>query len=366
MPVFWAIDASTRCLAADQVRLYACYVPFARQSFCALTTRAGPALGLECKDNQWLGGMELRQLRLFLRAAELKSISRAAMDLRIAQPALSRQIRSLEEELGVQLFVRDGRGVSLTEVGSILYEEVSAAMQRLDNACVTVREHQKIPSGVIRLGVLPNFGPSFTADLMLKFRQSFPRARLLLFEGFSYQIANWIQSKKIDLGFVYDATSYRNLSIEFVFREPGFLVGAPNGWTFGKSTPFSALANLGLITFAPPSNTKRRLLSAAAETATNLNFAYEMDSLAAIKRMVIQGHGVSIFSYATVWEEVAAGHLAATQLASPGIFYNLSLVSAFGAVLPAPARQTIEFLKQCVSAAAAENKWVGEFVSHAS
>jgi LysR family nitrogen assimilation transcriptional regulator len=306
--------------------------------------------------------MELRQLRFFIRTAELGSISRAAMELRFAQPALSRQMRSLEEALGVQLFVRDGRGVALTEVGSIFYDEIAGILRQLDNVCVAVREHQNTPSGEIRVGVFPNFGASFTADLMLLCKERFPNVRLVLFEGFSYQIAGWIQSKQIDLGFVYDVETYRHLTAEFVFREVGFLVGPPQGWPFGATVPFSELSRGQIITPAPPSNTRRRIQAAAAETGTDVNFSFELDSLVAIKRMVMLNQGWSVFTYASVWEEVEACQLVAAEVISPAITFDLALVSAYGAMLPAPARQVIELFKEAVSRAAGQKKWVGEFI----
>src|SRR5262249_13212855 len=154
----------------------------------------------------------------FLRTAELGSISRAALEGRIAQPALSRQMRCLEKALGAQLFTRDGRGVKLTKVGTQFYQKISAVLQELDNACATVRNRQDSPSGDIRLGVLPYLGGKFQADLLLLCEQKFPNIRLLLFEGFSHQIAAWLQSKQIDLGFLHDADSYRHLNSEFMFR----------------------------------------------------------------------------------------------------------------------------------------------------
>lgn len=309
--------------------------------------------------------MELRQLRFFLRAAELGSISRAALEARIAQPALSRQMRTLEEALGVQLFVRNGRGVTLTEVGKQFYDRVSGILQNLDNTCIGIRDQQKLPSGEVRLGVLPNFGGQFEADLILLCEKAFPNIKLLLFEGFSYQIAAWMQSKQIDLGFLYEVDSYRQLHAEFQFRENAFLAGSPDGWEFGDTVTLETLQNLRLITPAPPSLTRRSLISAAAQRGFELNFAYEIDSLVAIKHLLASKRGYGVFTRSTINEEIQSGRLAAAKIVDPEITFDLALASTYGAILPLAARRMIDFLKTVVADSLAEGRWSGRFITEA-
>jgi LysR family nitrogen assimilation transcriptional regulator len=310
--------------------------------------------------------MDLRQLRFFMRTAELGSISRTALEVRIAQPALSRQIRSLEEFLGVQLFARDGRGVALTKAGKEFYDAVADTLQRLDNACVAAREHQNVPSGELRLGVLPNFGAAFDADIILQCEELYPKIKLILFEGFSYEIAGWIQSRQVDLGFVYNTEVYPHLSSEFVFREEAYLVGPPGGALRASNVSFSDLQNLPLITPAPPSNTRRRLDAAAAVKGIELTYSYELDSLAGIKRLVMLGKGYAVFTRAAVWEDVEAGRVVVAKIVDPEITFDLALVSLYGAMLPVPARCIMEFLKDVVTRNATMRRWSGQFVSKAS
>ncbi|MGE3702713.1 MAG: LysR family transcriptional regulator [Hyphomicrobiaceae bacterium] len=306
--------------------------------------------------------IEIRHLKYFLRVAELGSISRAALELRLGQSALSRQIRALEESLGVALFVRDGRGVSLTDVGARFSLQVKELLQGLENACVAARAQQKTPSGEIRLGILPNFGGAFAAELIIQCEQQFPGIKLIMFEGFSYQIAAWIQNRQIDLGFLYEAETYRHVSSEFRFREAAYLVGMPKGWEFGATVPFAALEHLALITPALPSLTRRRLATVAADRSIDLSFTYEVDSLVAIKRLIALGRGYGVFTRAAIWEEVERGELAAARIVEPEIDFDLALVSPYGAVLPAPARHTIGFLRAVVAKGAKEERWSGHFV----
>lgn len=307
--------------------------------------------------------IEFRTLKHFLRTCELGSISKAAFELRIAQPALSRQMRQLEEELGTALFIRDGRGVILTDTGAKFRDEVIAILQRLENAYVEARNHGSVPSGEVRLGVLPNLGPYFTADLVLECRKEFPQVKLTLCEGFSYQLAGWIQNKEIDLGFIYDVDKYRNLHPEFVFREKVFLAGAPNRWKFSDRVSLSEFEGLPLIVPAPPSYTKQRINAAARNRDLNLTFLYELDSLLLIKRLISLGEGYGIFARSGIWQECERGEIAAAEIVDYDVYFELSLATAYGTVLPAPAKALIDFLRRMVHSYVAQGRWIGKFVT---
>src|SRR5262249_54892656 len=99
--------------------------------------------------------MELRELRNFMRVARAGSVSRAAKELRLAQPALSRQIKKLEHELGVPLFSRHGRGVRLSAAGSLLLERAEAIAQLVHQTSEEIREERSPARGRITLGVPP-------------------------------------------------------------------------------------------------------------------------------------------------------------------------------------------------------------------
>ena len=153
--------------------------------------------------------MELRQLRYFLRVADFKSFSRAALAVRIAQPALSRHIRKLEEEMGVALFYRDGRGAVLTEQGQRYYEKVTDILQQLDQAGAELQSDYDMPTGEVALGVPSELGPRFILQIVQSFRGRYPNARIRVAEGCNAQIAEWLQSSRIDAGFIYDPQDYR-------------------------------------------------------------------------------------------------------------------------------------------------------------
>jgi DNA-binding transcriptional LysR family regulator len=141
--------------------------------------------------------MELRHLRYFAAVAAHGSFSRAANNLHLTQPALSRQVKDLEDELGVPLFVRGTNAVTLTEAGEIFYEEARDLLARADQAIQRVRGEAK--SEVLRVG----YGPSLTAGIMPRalerFQNAVPRVRIELEDLAPREIADKVTGGLLDL-----------------------------------------------------------------------------------------------------------------------------------------------------------------------
>src|SRR5512147_715057 len=136
--------------------------------------------------------MNLTQLRYFVRVAEMGSFSKAAIELDVAQPALSRQVRLLETDLHVNLLQRTGRGVLLTEPGKRLFDHAVAILQLVARAREDVSASRDKASGRIVVGLPPSMGRLLTLPLVDAFESEMPRARLAIVEGLSAHIVEWI------------------------------------------------------------------------------------------------------------------------------------------------------------------------------
>lgn len=264
--------------------------------------------------------MELRQLRYFLQVADFKSFSRAALAVRIAQPALSRHIRKLEEELGVALFYRDGRGAILTEQGQRYYERVSEILRQLDQATAELQSDDDAPTGEVSLGVPTELGPHFILQIVQAFRSRYPNARIRVLESGSAQIAEWLQSSRLDAGFIYDPQDYQSLPIKSMVEETLYLIG-PKGdrVTAPESVPFHQVVHLPLILPELGGNLRQRITGAAAEFGLTAHCETDIDSMPAIKQAVIDGAGYSILPYAVVGDEVQRGLLSAARVIEPDL-----------------------------------------------
>src|SRR5258708_18014109 len=127
--------------------------------------------------------MDLKQLDYFRHVAELGSFTRAASFLSVVQPALSRQVRQLEVELGQNLFERNGRGVVLTDAGARLLEHARGILTQVGRARQELEEQRNGDSGHFALGLPPSLGRSITVPLLKAFGQFLPHVRRATAEG---------------------------------------------------------------------------------------------------------------------------------------------------------------------------------------
>ena len=163
--------------------------------------------------------MNFKQLETFVHVAELGSFSKAALLLDIAQPALSRQVRSLEIDLRETLLLRNGRGVVLTEAGQRLFEHGLNLLQGLAQARADMGAARDAAVGRITIGLPPSVGRQLTLPLIDSFKRRLSQAKLAIVEGFSSHISEWITSGRVDLGLLYNPEAQAGLEITPVIEE---------------------------------------------------------------------------------------------------------------------------------------------------
>lgn len=146
--------------------------------------------------------MELRHLRYFVRVAEEKHFGRAAQLLNIAQPPLSRQIKDLEDELGVRLLDRSRAGVVLTPAGRVFFKDATDILARAAFAVERVRHAGKGGAGELRVGHLAGPGAAVIPLAMAAFREKFPQATLTLTEMGGAELATALRDETIDAAFI--------------------------------------------------------------------------------------------------------------------------------------------------------------------
>src|SRR5882724_5158018 len=171
--------------------------------------------------------LDLRPLHLFVQVAEAGSFSKAAATLSIGQPALSREIKELEQRYDVQLLHRNGRGVSLTDAGEQLLAHAKGllrGLQQVENELLTVRG---TPSGNVSIGVPPLFGNALNFDLIKTVREKYPKISLLFMEGFTTDFLEWLAKGSVDLAVMYNPPSISTLLVEHLRADRLCLVGMP-------------------------------------------------------------------------------------------------------------------------------------------
>jgi DNA-binding transcriptional LysR family regulator len=230
-----------------------------------------------------------RQLRYFLKIAELKSLTNAADSLDITQSGLSRQLASLEIYVGKPLFSRTGRGVELTDAGRILVDAARSGYAVIDTVLETVREKEGIIQGIVRLATVHTLSYYFTADVVSTFVGERPQANLSLMARSSPEVVELVETRKADIGFVYDvAVASAELHSVPLFEDEMCLI--LNKDHDVAETIDLTVAPLRLMGF-PPHYALRKMLEGGA---LRLDFAAEAETVDAMLRLVASGIGACI------------------------------------------------------------------------
>ena len=176
--------------------------------------------------------MELRHLRYFIAVAEAENILRASTHkLHVSQPAVSRQIRDLEDELGVQLFERTGKSVSITSAGSLFLKEAREILQRIDEAVRNVRVHAQTGETELHIAYAPFLRAQIVSPALHAFQQAMPKIHVKLHDWTGEKIVAGLRDGRLQLAFIVRPSkrgALRGLRFEELTREQVRLAVPPN------------------------------------------------------------------------------------------------------------------------------------------
>lgn len=271
--------------------------------------------------------MDIRELRTFIHVARAGSFSRAAAELYIAQPALSRQIAKLEAEIGVQLFARYGRGVRLTAAGARLLERAEMITHMVSETGEQVRASADEQRGHIAIGLPPAISLLIGAQLVQAFKELWPRVSLHVREGLSSYLQEWVLDRRVDLALVYNQPLLDSVDVHPLFSEPMVLVGPTDEGQVARSWRITELGEIPLILPALPHSNRCLLEQIAAQNGVRLRVDIEIDSVALTKKLVTAGLGYSILTSAAIQSETASGELIAHTIERPAIRSSVAITT---------------------------------------
>ena len=157
--------------------------------------------------------MELRQLEYFQMASRLKNITRAAQRLRVSQPNITVAIKKLEAELGVQLFDRSQKQLTLTPEGKVFLKRIELALRNIDDAILEVNDYKQLQKGTIKIGIPPMMGAYLFPKVFSGFRHLHPNLDVLLYEEGSVTIRDKLESDELDFGIILVPDNAPNLNV---------------------------------------------------------------------------------------------------------------------------------------------------------
>jgi LysR family transcriptional regulator, nitrogen assimilation regulatory protein len=295
--------------------------------------------------------MDLKQLEYFRHVAELGSFTRAASFLSVVQPALSRQVRQLEVELGQNLFDRNGRGVVLTDAGSRLLEHTRGILMQVGRARQELEEQKSGDSGHFVLGLPPSLGRSVTVPLVKAFRSRLPNASLATVEGLSAYMLEWLNVGRVDCALVYNAPASPTVDLQPLLDDQLFLIGpraVKAARKARKSVTLAEVADYPLIIPSRPHSIRMSVENALAGVDRKIRVAHEIECIPAVIDLVRQGHGFAVLPFNAVQSTPWGDEVSVKPIVAPVLKTSLSLATSAHRPKSPLQRRAIEVIRDIV------------------
>lgn len=307
--------------------------------------------------------MELRQLKYFIAVNESGSLSKAASVVGVAQPALSRQIRQLEKELGVQLFYRHGRGIRMTEEGIQFHASIVPLLRELSQVKSDLRDSANVLGGAITLGMPPSMSAAIGAEIVNDFFIHYPQVKLHLVDGLSGYVNEWLAAGRLDMAVINNARKSPYIRMDPLLTVDLFLFGrkadidklAPETDTFNTTE----LAKLPLLLVGRNHGLRRELDGAVQRLGIELNIKAEVDALSALKKLVKDGHGLTVLPHGVILPHVDNDEFASRRLVEPALTQTFMLAFSLQRPTTLAMRELARRVRIEITKAVSDGRMVG-------
>ncbi len=292
--------------------------------------------------------MTLQQLHYFLTTAEHGSFSEAARALHLAQPSVSEQVRQLEAELGVDLFVRVGRGVVLTEAGRAFRPEAERVAADLARARDAVRDVRELTGGTLSFGMFGTASAYLIADLAAGFRRRYPDVRLRLVGQNSSLVADAVREGRLEAALVVLPVDDDGLDVRPVHHEELVVVSRDADRVAGEMT-IERLATLPLVlydaAFGSADPTRRQLVERAQRAGVTLRPVIEVEDMEAGLQLVARGAGDTVVARAVLRTVRGVRSLHHAAFAEP-MWETFAFIGRRGAPVSPATRAFVELVER--------------------
>ncbi|MET1114098.1 MAG: LysR family transcriptional regulator [Comamonas sp.] len=310
--------------------------------------------------------MDLKQLRAFLTVAETGSVTRAADLLHLVQPAVSRQIRLLEEDIGTPLFERERHGMALTEAGQALVGYARRALLELDRARMELSgKNAASMSGLVTLGLLPSTVDLLSSPVVAAVAAAYPQIRVRIAVSYAGTLMQWLGSGEVDAALLYGAERTAEIQTTPLIEEALWVIGPPDsGLQPQHPMGLTELAQHKMVLPSAPHGIRTLVDHACALAKVKLQLSAETNALSVQRSLVLGGHGLTILPPIAVAEDLQTGKLCGAPLADPGISRTIVLALPVQRPTARHVRCAIDVLvqqaRQAIDAGAwPEGRWVG-------
>ncbi len=270
--------------------------------------------------------MDLDQLHTFLEIVRLKSFSKAAETCFRTQPAISAQVRQLEQELNTALFDRLGTRIALTPAGRIFAEYAEQILDLRRRAGDAINELERVPRGALMIAANEATCMYVLPKVFSEYARRFPNVQLLVERQYGGKVVQAVMENLADFGFTQLPVQERKLQVVKVHSDEIKLI-TPVGHPLAGRDAVTAQDLVGHALLLPKSGGTRTRLNAWLELVEDIiQVTMELDSTEMIKRFVMAGLGISFVAESHCQEEVGSGRLAALSLAPEAMMRQIGLV----------------------------------------
>lgn len=295
--------------------------------------------------------MDIRQLRYFVGVAEAQSFSRAAERMNVAQSALSLHIRRIEDDLGVSLFNREPKGVTLTQAGEKLLDHANIILRQLALAQDELKTDRNTPAGTVAIGIPSGASRVLVTPLLEAIHNNLPRVTIRIAEAMTGYLRDWLSTGGLHMAVTYARADIGG--VEPILAHEDFHLVAPT--SFDRSTDTISLNEIAGLPLLLPTgrHSPATIIGEVAESlGVTLKIELEIDSLWNILEQVAAGRGFSILAPSAFLPEWSAGRMRGFPIVQPTISRTarLSIAHRYAddAATQAVARQVIQTCGQLV------------------
>jgi LysR family cyn operon transcriptional activator len=286
--------------------------------------------------------MELRHLRYFLAAAQAQNFTLAADRLHITQPTLSHQIKQLEDELGVQLFVRIGRTVHLTVAGELFRTYASRALHEVELGRDALHELENLRHGRLTLGVLSSFGTFTLPPILADFNTAYPGISINVLRLRSGEIERKLLDGELNLAIANAPAGSDQIDIDPLMDDPlAFVVGERHPLAGATRISIADLRDQALILLSPEYNSRQLIDATFRRHDIQPSIAMEMNAVEPVLSTVRLSKLATILSanLARQWPGLRVVELHPTMMRTVAFFTH------HNSILPAAARAFAEAIR---------------------
>lgn len=303
--------------------------------------------------------MDLKQIRALIAIVEHGSVTRAAEQLHIVQPAVSRQIRLLEDELGIRLFERERHGMELTEAGRILVDHGRRALEELDTARARLSRQRQAVTGEVTIGFLPSAADFLASALMSRVREEFPGITLRSSIAYADDVEQALARGLVDLALLY-LRGTRAFEGEELVEEELFIVGPPStGLTLDGPVEPALLGDWTMVLPPFPNGLRMMTEQLCLQAGVRLGKVREAGTIALQKSLVQAEAGLTLLPGLCLVDELAAGSLSAAPVGKGGLRRRLLLARTPARPATLATRKVEETLRAILRDRVLAGQWPG-------